>query len=89
MVAKVLNIRKGSPDGAVYIGRGSEWGNPYKIGVDGTRNQVIAKYEDMIRADEIMMKRAKLLLKGKDLLCFCAPSKCHGDVLLKIANEKD
>ena len=26
-------------------------------------------------------------LKGKDLVCYCKPARCHGDYLLKIANE--
>jgi Domain of unknown function (DUF4326) len=26
------------------------------------------------------------LLKGKDLACWCAPERCHGDNLLKLAN---
>ena len=29
----------------VYIGRPSQWGNPFQIGRDGTRAQVIARYE--------------------------------------------
>jgi hypothetical protein len=28
-------------------------------------------------------------LKGKDLICFCAPKPCHADVLLEIANAKN
>jgi hypothetical protein len=26
-------------------------------------------------------------LRGKDLVCFCAPNACHGDVLVKIVNK--
>jgi hypothetical protein len=26
------------------------------------------------------------ILKGKDLACWCAPEKCHGDILLRLAN---
>ena len=26
-------------------------------------------------------------LRGKDLVCWCAPEKCHGDVLLELANR--
>jgi Domain of unknown function (DUF4326) len=25
-------------------------------------------------------------LRGTDLLCFCAPAACHGDLLLRLAN---
>jgi len=41
---KVLNKYKdGVPAGAVYIGRPSKWGNPFVIGKDGDREEVIAK----------------------------------------------
>ena len=45
-MCRVLNKRKsGIPAGAIYIGRGSKWGNPFRIGPDGDRATVIAKYE--------------------------------------------
>jgi hypothetical protein len=33
----------------VYIGRGSKWGNPFVIGKDGDRDEVIAKYREWIK----------------------------------------
>ena len=72
----------------VYIGRPSEWGNPYVIGPDGTREEVIDKYErylKIFRPDLII--RAKVELKDKRLGCFCKPLPCHGDILAEIANE--
>ncbi len=68
----------------VYIGRGSKWGNPYKIGKDGTRGEVITKYETYI------MNKPELLadiheLRGKVLGCYCKPKACHGDVLARLA----
>jgi hypothetical protein len=69
----------------VYIGRPSIWGNPYSIGRDGTREQVIAKYEANLSPE--LKERAKKELKGKILGCWCAPLACHGDVLARIANE--
>jgi hypothetical protein len=42
-MCRVLNKRTDTHDGAVYIGRGSKWGNPFVIGRDGTRAEVIAK----------------------------------------------
>ena len=41
-MCKVVNKYKEDYD--VYIGRGSKWGNPYRIGEDGTREEVIEKY---------------------------------------------
>ena len=87
---KVLNkYKSGIPNGAVYIGRPSVWGNPFAMGDDGTRDVVVAKYEGWIRSQPVLIAAAKRDLAGKDLVCFCAPKKCHGDVLLAIANEPD
>lgn len=86
-MAKVLNkYRDGIPKGAVYIGRPSKWGNPFAIGKDGDRDEVIAKYRQWLLARPDIMEAAKLELAGKDLVCFCAPKACHGDVLLEVAN---
>jgi hypothetical protein len=72
----------------VYIGRPTKWGNPFVIGKDGTREDVIRKYEDWVVTQPHLMQ-ALHELRGKDLVCFCAPQGCHGDVLLRLANEVD
>ena len=72
---------------SVYIGRPSAWGNPFVIGKDGTRADVIAKYEQWIVQQPRLMARLKEL-KNKHLICWCAPLACHGDVLLRLANRK-
>src|SRR5215475_862513 len=72
------------PAGAVYIGRGSKWGNPFRIGPDGDRAAVIAKYERWL-CDQHDLLRALDELRGRDLVCFCAPLRCHGDLLLRLA----
>lgn len=72
---------------AVYIGRGSKWGNPFVIGKDGTREEVIAKYKTWVQLQPGMVQAIKKELKGKNLLCFCKPAKCHGDWLLEVANQ--
>lgn len=69
----------------VYIGRPSKWGNPFVIGRDGTREQVIAAYEMWIKTQPHLMA-ALHELKGKRLGCFCAPLACHGEVLVRLAN---
>lgn len=74
------------PSGAVYVGRPGKWGNPFVIGRDGTREEVIQKYREWIRM-EGLDERACRELKGKDLICWCAPLPCHADVLLEIANS--
>ena len=85
-MCRVLNKHHaGVPADAVYIGRGSKWGNPYRIGPDGDRAAVIAKYERWL-ADQHQLLRALDELRGRDFICFCAPKPCHGGVLLRLAN---
>ena len=81
---KVLNKHRDKiPDDAIYCGRGSPWGNPYTIN----------KYRDRsIVCDLFEVKILPFLdvsdLRGKDLVCFCAPLRCHCDALLEKANAK-
>lgn len=84
---KILNknIHK-IPKDAVYVGRGSMYGNPFEIGKDGNRGTVIAKFEEMLKKDESLMALVRRNLKGKDLVCFCAPSYCHAEILYEVAN---
>ncbi len=70
----------------IYVGRPTQWGNPFEIGRDGDRAAVIKKYEEWLRGQPNLM-RALGELKGKVLACWCAPKPCHGDVLLRLANE--
>ena len=70
-MCRVLNKHHaGVPAGAVYIGRGSKWGNPFRIGPDGDRAAVIAKYERWL-ADQHQLLRALDELRGRDLVCWC------------------
>jgi hypothetical protein len=80
---RVLNKHHydGYPPGSVYCGRGSPWGNPFVIGKDGTRDEVCERFER-----EILPKLDVSKLRGRDLVCFCAPKRCHCDALLKKAN---
>ncbi len=79
----VVHCKK-APD-ALYIGRPSKFGNPFVIGRDGSREQVIAKYEAWLTSQPHLMA-ALPELKGKKLGCWCAPQACHGDVLARLAN---
>ena len=89
------------PEGAVYIGRAvkplrlrggmrlrrSKWANPFVIGRHGTRAEVIAKYREwIVQQPELMASLHEL--RGRDLVCWCAPNPCHGDVLLELANSE-
>ena len=85
---RLLNRRKvGLAEGAVDITRPGPWGNPFIAGRDGSRAAVITLYSQWVYAQPQFIARIKRELKGKDLLCWCHPKRCHGEVLLKIANE--
>ena len=75
-------------DNTVLIDRRTRWGNPYRIGPDGTRRRVVALY----RADLWCRIRSGLItmeelaeLHGMWLACWCHPLPCHGHVLARAA----
>lgn len=81
----------------VYIGRahplfpaGSPWGNPFKVGVDGSLPQVLERYRSWIREQPELMARLPEL-RGKRIACWCKTRKhpnapCHGDILALLAD---
>jgi hypothetical protein len=67
------------------IDRSTKWGNPFVIGLDGTRTEVLKKYEKWIQSQpELLVALPEL--KGYHLLCHCAPLRCHGDILLRLVD---
>ena len=80
----VVNIRTGEPYD-VYIGRGSPWGNPYRIGPYGSRADVITLYRVYLSKQPALLARLPEL-RGKRLGCYCAPLPCHGDILAALAD---
>lgn len=88
---KVINIMDkpvGAKDTRIfkYVGRPSEYGNPFIIGRDGTREEVVAKHIQYLDEHPELKEKIKKDLMGWDLGCFCAPEACHADILLRIAN---
>jgi hypothetical protein len=80
------------PEGAVYVGRPTKWGNPWRVGtgIDHamTARECVEAYSLMIRADRVRVLEAMVELRGKDLSCWCPPDQpCHVDVLLDLANR--
>ena len=71
---------------AVYIGRPSRWGNPFVVGKHGQRGECVELYREWLYTQPELMEQMKQELRGKDLVCFCAPKSCHGDVILEVAN---
>lgn len=86
-VPKVYNkTYSNAPRDAVYVGRPSDWGNPFYIGHHGNREECVEKFREYINQNRSLMARIGEL-KGKNLVCWCAPKACHADILLEIANE--
>lgn len=84
-VIRVVHCKKEPFD--VYIGRPSRWANPFVIGVDGTREECIAKYRAWVSTQAHLMRDLHEL-EDKTLGCWCAPKfDCHGYVLKELADE--
>lgn len=86
------------PPGVVYVGRPTEWGNPWRVGgtAHGAIDPVTAvkRYQAALLGDEIRGKDGRAMrdrlveLRGRDLACWCDLDKpCHADVLLYWANH--
>lgn len=81
---KIVN-KKTTDKFDVYIGRPSKWGNPFIIGKDGTCDTVIEKYRKWILTQPQLIN-CLAEVRGKTLACWCKPDKCHGDVLIELAD---
>lgn len=86
MPTTVVNKNRDTYD--VSITRGSGYGNPYIIGKDGTREDVLYLYEryitNVLKSDPTFLDE----LKNKRLGCVCKPLACHGDIIVKKLEEK-
>jgi len=98
-ITKVVNKDKYEPYD-VYIGRGSDWGNPYAVGFGRSpdeepddRDEAIRKFKYDFDRDYLKggkkLKEKILMLRGKRLGCHCKPLACHGDVLAEYLNSYD
>jgi len=83
------------PPNTIYVGRGSKWGNPYKLFQKGAlnipllREEVKYHYRLDIELSDHKIAVVKKELKGKNLACYCKLDQpCHADILLDIAGEK-
>ena len=81
---KVVNMYRERYD--VDITRRSIWGNPFVLGRDGSRAQVIDKYRQWIIGQPGLMAQLEEL-KGKRLGCVCKPLSCHGDALVSMVED--
>ena len=84
-ITRVVHCKKEPYD--IYIGRPSVWGNPFKIGKDGNREEVITKYKEWVNNQPNLLDKIHTL-EGKTLGCWCSPKPCHGDVLIDLIMNK-
>lgn len=95
MSGRVVHCRREPFD--VYIGRPSKWGNPFSH-IRGKetlakhlvkdRDEAIARYRQWILTQPQLLKDLGEL-KGKVLGCWCSPQRCHGEILLRLADGED
>jgi hypothetical protein len=96
-VTRVVHVRRAKfvqyAPGNVYIGRDyaefadEGWGNPFHVGKDGDRAEVLDKYRAWATTNEYLLKRVHLL-KDKTLGCWCdRPEVCHGGILAELADN--
>ena len=77
------------PGGAVSIGRGSSFVNPFKIGRDAeTAAEVIKMFTEWAQTQSRFLEIVREELRGHDLLCDCTEAICHGEALMDLANGK-
>jgi hypothetical protein len=92
----VVNVRHAKCD--IYVGRPSEWGNPFTHRAEAghnpaglasflvaTRAEAIARYEEWLLSQPVLLARLPEL-RGRVLGCWCAPLPCHAEVLVRYAN---
>jgi Domain of unknown function (DUF4326) len=85
------------PEGAVYVGRPTIWGNPWRVGgrAHGALGpkEAVEEYARALTRGELKDRKGTPLieriaeLRGRPLACWCEPGQpCHADVLLRYAN---
>lgn len=94
----VVNKYKHTPTpNDVHIGRGSPFGNPYAIGSEYTRDQAVDTYCLYLNGKrqynaQFRHELQKIADKAKtgdiNLVCYCKPQRCHGDVLKDILEKE-
>lgn len=72
----------------VRIDRESDWGNPFETPADGDRATVVHNYAVHFLPFKPSFERRRDELRAKALGCWCAPARCHGDVLKAWIEER-
>lgn len=87
------------PPNAVYVGRPTKWGNPYKPEDCDNPLALASGMPDLWAVEKFRQHAWRKMteepgwiesLRGKDLACWCPPwARCHAQVLLELANGKE
>lgn len=80
------------PAGAVFVGRPTKWGNPFKVGTPGAPSPeaAVSLFRDYLALARQagIVEQAREELKGHSLACWCPlDQSCHADVLLELVNQ--
>jgi hypothetical protein len=85
----VDHVKKYKGKDGIYVGRPTIFGNPFVIGKDGTRAEVMEKYREYVLSRPDILKLIPML-KNRVILCHCRPAfQCHGDVLAELADREE
>jgi hypothetical protein len=68
----------------VFIGRPSVFGNPFIVGVHGTRKQCIKQFEQYVWKSQRVLDAIRALKRNAILGCYCTPKPCHGTVIIAV-----
>jgi len=89
-----MNLELSDKKRRIYIGRNmcvyvpgthaSKWANPYPVKKHGLETS-LELYEEYIRTSKLINDLSEL--DNAELGCWCAPNKCHGDILIKLRIE--
>lgn len=93
-----ITIGRVNDIGAVYIGRGSPLGNPFRMNTESDRDRVCDDYEIWFKTQvdqqnpRVMKELEELLIMARDgdliLGCFCSPKRCHGETIKRFLEDR-
>lgn len=87
-MAIIYNSRnRNAPPGAVLVDRRTPWGNPFVMMDESDRDKVCDQFAEY--AKRRLEREPNWLepLRGKDLICWCAPKRCHASTLIALASQ--
>lgn len=92
MKTTLVNLRTCRHSCFERIDRMSKFGNPFHVGKDGTRAEVIDKYRKYFYKrikNDIIFRWAVEDLRGLVLACWCSPLPCHGNVIIDYLEQEN